>query len=324
MTQPLTQPPMTERDPMLARASIVTAAAALLVSCSCPGPSDRDAGAGAGAADAGSPAPQPSASVRVPYAGPKATLHGMVRISGDEPPRTQWVYDPECRGAIATYGALFRKGPEGELADAIVAVTHYVPTYIPPAKEAVEVTIKDCAYSTRSIAMTDGQHIEVRNLDALTSYVPHLDGARAPATVVAVPRGPAVKLFSRGDQRYWLRDQMGRPFMVAHTFHFPYSTTNVTGLDGRYRIEGIPAGKVNVSVLLPMANMKRMTKEGVVLKEGDNTLDLELEFDATRDAPPKLVDEGLAPQPATSTSASAAPAPSAKAITAPAPSAKAP
>lgn len=218
------------------------------------------------------------------YAGPKATLKGVVTISGDKPPHTPFKYDRGCAAASGTYGLLFRMGLEGQLADAVVAVTRYE-GYVPPSSEVVDITIHNCAYSTRTIALTDGQYIAVKNDDPPLSYLPHLDGARAPAINVTVPRGPKVKLYTRGRGRYWLRDMMGRKHMVAHVFHFPYSTAAVTGLDGRYTIEGIPVGKVQVSVMLPQTKTMKSKTVDLELKEGDNKLDLELVFDAAKDTP---------------------------------------
>jgi len=229
-------------------------------------------------------ATKPKVKTPPPYKGPTGTLSGTIRIKGDPPPEHSFKYPKECDGAAATYGKLFRVGQEGTLADAIVAVTKYS-GFVPPSSDKTTVTIRNCSYSTRSIALTDGQHIEVKNLDPLTSYVPHLDGARLPALSVAVPRGKSIKLYTRKPGRYWLRDQMARSFMVAHVFHFRFATTDVTALDGKYKITGIPVGKVEVSAMLPAAKLLSATKPGVEIKKGDNTLDLELTFDAKKHTP---------------------------------------
>lgn len=222
-----------------------------------------------------------------PYQGPTGFVHGTIRIKGDAPPEVKHSYAAACAGdAAAMYGKLFRVGQDRALADAIVAVTKYK-GFVPPKSPIVPITITRCAYSTRSIAMTDGQHLEIKNLDALTSYLPRLDGARMPATIVAVPGGDPVKIHSRGYGRYWLRDDLARPFMVAHVFHFHYGTTSVTGLDGKYRIEGVPTGKAEVSAMLPSANLLS-TSKSFEIKEGENTLDLELVFDAKKNVPEKL------------------------------------
>jgi hypothetical protein len=233
-----------------------------------------------------------SAEVKPPaYGGPTGTIVGTIRIKGDPPPDTPHKYPKECTGeAAAMYGKLFRVGKDGALADALVAVTKYE-GFVPMKNEAIKITVKGCAYPTRTIAMTDGQHLEVRNVETnTTGYLPWLDGAKLPAGIVAVPQGDPVKLYSRGRARYWLRDQMERPFMVAHVFHLPYSTTAVTGLDGQYRIDGIPVGKVDVSAMLPSANLLSDTKPFDV-KAGENKLDFELKFDKKRDVPAKAESE---------------------------------
>lgn len=239
--------------------------------------------------------PTVSASAKPPkpkaYEGPKGTLRGVIRIKGDPPPATPHAYPKGCEGtAAAMYGTLFRVGSGGTLADALVSVTRY-DGYVPPASDSIKLTVSGCAYSTRTIAMTDDQYLEVRNVDTdTTSYIPWLDGAKLPATIVAVPQGDPVRLYSRGYGRYWLRDQLGRTFMVAHVFHLRYATTAVTGLDGTYRIEGIPVGKIDVSAMLPQANLLSVTQP-FEIKEGDqNVLDLELTFDAKRDLPEKPED----------------------------------
>jgi hypothetical protein len=246
------------------------------------GSSDAGSTTTASATTSGSAALSASAKPPPPaYKGPTGTLTGTITMTGDEAPLENHDYPDECAGAAGTYGKLFRTGLEGQLADAIITVTKYK-GYVPAKREVIDITIKKCQYSTRAVAMTAGQHIDVRNLDLMTSYVPWLDGARMPAAVVAVPRGEPVTLYTRGPGRYWLRDQMGRKFMVAHVFHFRYATTDVTRLDGKYRIEGIPVGKVEVSALLPAVKMKHLSQP-FEIKEGDNTLDLEMAFDAEKD-----------------------------------------
>ncbi|MEM1033159.1 MAG: hypothetical protein AAGN82_22635 [Myxococcota bacterium] len=232
------------------------------------------------------PSASPSAR-RTPYAGPTGTVVGRVTIKGDPAPKTNFRYPSGCEGAVATYGRLFRTGAEGGLADALVAVTEYGNHYVPPARPAVPLTITNCAYSQRTVVMTDGQHLTVENDMTIEQFLPHLDGARQPATIVAIPGGAPIKVFSRGISRYWLRDQMGRQHMVAHVFHLPYATADVTSLDGSFRIEGIPAGRtVKVSAMLPqLKNMNAVTRSLEVAPDRENTIDLELTFDAERDTP---------------------------------------
>jgi hypothetical protein len=281
--------------------------------------SNPTASATASASASASAAPSAATSSdRKAFDGPTGTVKGVIRIVGDEPPSTPFDYPKGCEAASGVYGKLFRRGQEGQLADALVAVSGY-DGYVPPSKEPVKITIKNCAYSTRTIALNRGQPIEIRNLDPLTSYLPHLDGAKAPSTNVAIPRGPAVKVYpSKGPLRFWLRDQMGKTFMLVHVWQLPYATHDVTGLDGRYEIEGVPVGKAKLSVMLPQTRTKGTYIEPLAenreieVKEGENVYDVEMVFDADENTPldghggTKPTDLKIPPKASASASASAA------------------
>jgi hypothetical protein len=273
-----------------------------LLLCGCPNGNDPTttattataSAAGTTSVAATSAAPATSSSAPVspatmpttkPYAGPSGTIKGVIKITGDAPPLTDLKYPKGCEAASGVYGKLFRVGQDGQLADAAVMVTDYGTHYIKPEKQAVRIDIKNCAFHTRTVGMTDGQFLEIHNNDVMTSYLPHLDGARMPATIVAIPRGPSVKVYSRGRGRYWLRDQMTKTFMVAHVFHFPYSTFDVTGLDGRYEIKGVPVGKAKINVMLPQTKTMKSISKAIEVIEGENIVDLELTFDAKADTP---------------------------------------
>lgn len=238
-----------------------------------------------------------------PYSGPTGTLRGVVRISGDPSPETGVTFPPKCKESVATYGKLFRVGLDKVLADAMVAVTGYGDRgFVPERQEAAKLTIHGCATNKRTMAVTFGQRIEVSNLDSVTSYMPFLDGAIAKAVMVAVPGGEAVKLYPMepGAAHYMIRDELDSK-LVADVFVVKFPTHDVTGLDGKYEIKGIPVGKVRVDAFLPVLS-KSMGKE-IEIKAGDNTLDLDMTFDAKTD----LAKAGVTPAPAGST----APAPSA-------------
>jgi hypothetical protein len=221
-----------------------------------------------------------------PYAGPKGTLRGTVRVEGDPPPDTGLRFPKRCLDSEATYGKLFRVGLDKGLADALVAVTGYGDRgFVPADDEAYKLTIHRCVPSKRTYAVTFGQRVEVSNIDKLDSYVPFLDGAGAHTVLVAIPQGAPIKLYPIGPapKHYMLRDQMDSG-LVADVFLLAYATHAVTGLDGQYEIKNIPVGEVHVDVLLPVLENKR---EGqmVQIKEGDNTLDLTVHFDAAKDLP---------------------------------------
>lgn len=218
-----------------------------------------------------------------PYAGAKAALRGVVRITGDEAPATNIKFPVgKCGEAAATYGKLFRVGLEGAAADVLVAVTGYK-GFVPAKSDAVKTTIHGCAFSRKTMAVAFGQRIEVSNLDKLESYMPYLDGAPKNAVLVAVPGGAPVQLQAVEPGHYMIRDELPNPFLTMDVFVVAYATHDVTGLDGKYAVEGIPVGDVRVSAFLPSIN--KVVEKTITVKEGDNTLDLTLEYDAKKDDP---------------------------------------
>ncbi len=217
-----------------------------------------------------------------PYKGPTATLKGTIRIKGDPAPTTNFTFPAgKCGEAAATYGKLFRVGLDNAAADVLVTVLGYK-QFVPAKEEAKKVTIHGCAVSRRTIALTFGQRLEVANIDQVESYMPYLDGAPRKATMVAVPGGAAVKLYAmEGNAHYMLRDELPKPFLAADVFVLNFATYDVTGLDGQYEIQGIPVGKVNVAAFLPVIDTD--AQQSLELKEGVNTLDLELTYPKKKD-----------------------------------------
>lgn len=213
------------------------------------------------------------------YSGPVATVRGIVRVTGDAAPAQPEVIRqiPEgCDRAHEVYGRLFREGPGRELGDALVAVTGY-DGYVPELREAVEVEAKGCAFSTRTVALTFGQRIEVVAKDR-RAYVPDLLGGQTGAQLIALPGGSGSVLFPRSPGRYVLIDNM-RIYATAEVLALKYSTFAVTGVDGTFTIRGVPAGPVTVNAFLP-ATMGSVERK-VVLEGGkDAELVLEIPFDA--------------------------------------------
>ncbi len=188
---------------------------------------------------------------RAPYAGPTGSVRGVVRVSGDKAPMRDDVLakiKDKCADSRAFYGPVFREGPERALADAFVTVTGY-DGYLPARGEATRAEMNACAFGSRTYGVMFGQRLDVYNLDSVP-YMPKLLGAPGVAVLVALPKGEGIKLHPHQPGRFALVDEMSSgPFADVMVVKFP--TFDVTGLDGRFEITGVPVGEVDVSAHLP-------------------------------------------------------------------------
>ncbi len=215
------------------------------------------------------------------YRGPVGAVEGIVTIKGDEPPDDETLkVNSDCTPAAETYRKLFRKGPHGEVSDAMVAVTGYRGV-VAASTPAIAVSINKCAFDKRTYTLSLGQDIEVYNRDDRLNYIPYLYGDTAPAHMVAVRGTAPIKLHPKKIGRYMLVDEMNRPWMRADVIVLKYPTHAVTSSDGRFRIEGIPAGPATISAFLPIVDA---TVEQPVEIEGGKTVQIQLSmtYDQTK------------------------------------------
>jgi hypothetical protein len=136
-----------------------------------------------------------------------------------------------------------------------------------------------CAWSTRTVAMTFGERLDVVAKDR-RAYVPDLMGARMAAQILALPGGSGSSLYAQQPGRYVLVDSM-RIFATAEVLVLKYATHDVTGMDGRYEIPDIPKGKVTLSAVLPATGA---TIERSIEIEAGRTqeVNLEIPFDLAK------------------------------------------
>lgn len=211
------------------------------------------------------------------YRGPTGVVEGTITMGGDEAPDVTAQMDKipaNCSGALSMYGKAFREGPGRVVADVLVAVTDYQ-GHVKPKTDSVNVSGSGCSWDRRTISMTFGQRLAVRSVDSLP-YVPQLLGSPTGALLVAVPNGEAVPVLPLEPGHYELVDAM-RLFSRADVYVVRYPTTDVTGVDGHYRIEGVPVGKATVSALLPAT--KSTASKAVVIEAGQSArVDLVLNF----------------------------------------------
>jgi hypothetical protein len=213
------------------------------------------------------------------YSGPTGIVEGRVLATGDpsmDQPEIAKQIPEKCGKARPFYAKLFREGPGRTLADVLVAVTGYR-DYVPARAPAQRFVAKDCTFETRTIALTFGQKLEVVSGDN-EAYVTDLIGERGQAQIVATPGGevPSTHYPTRAG-RFVLIDNL-RLFMTAEVLVLKYATVDVTGIDGRYRIEGLPPGNVRLSAMLPSTG--GTVERAITVEAGKTqTLDLQIPFD---------------------------------------------
>lgn len=216
---------------------------------------------------------------RPAYSGPTGSVRGLVTASGDAPPvATAHVakIKGNCPDARETYAKIFREGMMRSLADVLVAVTGYE-GYVPATDAKQTVAARGCAFSTRTMALTYGQTIEVVSKDR-EAYVPNLLGSNMKVQLLALPGGAGSTLYPPEPGHYMLTDSI-KVFMATDVFVLKYSTHDVTGLDGRFEIGGIPVGKARISALLPATGA--VVEKDIEIKAGAPLeISLDLPFDA--------------------------------------------
>jgi hypothetical protein len=273
-------------------------------------PTPAPAASGAGAASSFKPAAPVASGLPAPveevsravnpqnlpvYTGPTGSVRGVVTATGDQPPPTPAhvaKIKGDCPEARQAYSHLFREGMMRSLADVLVAVTGYT-GYVPEKEAKQTVAARGCAFSTRTVALTFGQTLDVVSKDS-EGYVPTLLGSKMSAQLLALPGGAPSTVYPQAPGHYLLSDSI-KVFMVADVFVVSYPTHDVTGLDGRYEIKGIPVGKARISALLPSTHA--VVEKDIEIKAGETLeLALSIPFDAKA---------GAAAEPSASAAASA-------------------
>jgi hypothetical protein len=215
------------------------------------------------------------------YVGPTGSVEGTVHVTGDRAPEMALDFR-RCPDAAKTYGHTFREGqpltPNGPrwLADAVVAVTGYAGFFIREKAEATEVTIEGCAFSKRTVTLTFGQRLEVKNLTQDFWTPTLIPTTTNTAIMMATPNGDPVKIYPKAPGHYYVYDR-DRTYAGADVFVLAQPLHAVSSPSGSYRIDGVPIGKMTINASHPQvsgadAAVTVDIKEGVV-HHVDLTLD---------------------------------------------------
>jgi hypothetical protein len=222
-----------------------------------------EAGASAKPSDGGAlnATPLPTASVAAmvnpdklaPYNGPTGSIEGTITVIGDPAPATPADFS-RCPDAAKTWDHAFREGPKlpsgaRPLGDAIVVVTGYKGFYVPETQEAKEIRVEGCGYTQRTLSMTFGQRLEVKNLSK-EFWTPMLEPGPNMVLMMATPGGDPAKIYPKKPGHYLLLDR-DRKHSVVDVYAFLHPLHATSAVTGYYRIDGVPVGKLKVSSTHP-------------------------------------------------------------------------
>jgi hypothetical protein len=190
------------------------------------------------------------------YDGPTGSVEGTIRVEGPSAPDRKGLEFGKCRDAGILYGKLFREGSvaaaDGSrtLADAVVAVTGYSGFYVPERADAVAVKIDGCAFDAKTVAMTFGQRLEITS-SASEIWAPTLTQAPLPALMVVNSHTDSVKLYPPHPGYFTLVDTtLAHSYASVDVYAMLQPLHAVSGVDGHYRIDGVPVGKMKVNAHL--------------------------------------------------------------------------
>jgi len=209
------------------------------------------------------------------YKGPTGVVEGTVYVSGDPAPPMMGKNFDKCPEGADFYAKTFREGKEVDgkrpLADAIVAVTGYGPGYYVAEKNPSKVLpISHCTYGARTVDLTFGQSLDVKNEGSAPMFAPDFENQSSPAIMVATLGGDAVHLYPKHPGRYRLIDRLGYSYLEADVFVLYQPLHAVSDIAGHFRIEGVPVGKMKIGVEHPaIAGQQSQdveVKDGVVTK----------------------------------------------------------
>ena len=194
-----------------------------------------------------------------------------------------------CPAAARLYAKVFREGPAGPdgsrpLADAVVAVTGYGGSFLPERKEAASVTIEDCAFNTRTVAMTFGQRLEVGN-KMPDLWAPILAQAPMPVLMMSTSHGDPVRIYPPHPGYFTLVDKENHSWAQADVYALLQPLHDVSDERGHYRIDGVPVGKLKVSARLRVLQ-REASAEVEVLANVVQKADLVLHYTPAIDSAP--------------------------------------
>lgn len=183
------------------------------------------------------------------YTGPTGVVEGTIKVKGDAPIDRSFIKLPAgCEDAPKVHAPIYRASPKGELADTLVAAIGYA-GFVRPSREDKVVTIKNCSIEPTVIDLSLGQRLMIGNADKMP-YMPQLPD-KPPVRRLALQNMSPVPLFLTQPGAFgmtWLAGALpGSDVPSVMVFVLPNAIHTVTGLDGKFRLTGIPVGKTRIT-----------------------------------------------------------------------------
>ena len=190
---------------------------------------------------------------------PGATITGIVKFSGPQPPRKtldNMLGNAYCSEACKGKPGVDEKWVFGKNGndDTFVNVLVYVAKGLEgkkfaPPKEAVVLDQAGCVYRPHVVGVMVGQTLQIRNSDStLHNVIGNLKTNKGFNEGMSVKDGTIEKVFQNPEFKADFRCFM-HPWMVAfvHVMEHPYFA--ITGSDGSFTLKGLPPGEYEIAAL---------------------------------------------------------------------------
>ncbi len=239
-------------------------------------------GGGAPEPEGGAPAtetPAPTGELTMVDPAKAATLSGRILLEGEapKPPRLNLGADEDCKAMHD--GPIFSEqvsvGPEGGLQNVFVYVKSGLEgKAFGVSSEIVAIDQQGCIYKPHVVGVQIGQTLRVTNSDATLHNVhPLPSNNREFNKSQAAGAGPLDSTFDKPELMIPVKCNI-HPWMRAYINVVEHPFFAVTGPDGSFTIEGLPAGEYTIEA----AHEKYQTQEAKVIVGEGETQTLELKF----------------------------------------------
>lgn len=208
----------------------------------------------------------------------KGTITGAVAFTGTAPAakKLDRGSDPVCAKTEANDESVVVNANK-TLKNVIVRVTGITAEAKPPAEDA-SISQENCLYKPRVQGVIAGQKIAIKNAD---QTLHNIHTYRGSSTVFnqAQPQGtPEIKKkLKKGDPDVIKFKCDVHPWMTAYVLVSTHPHFAITGDDGAFKLEGVPAGKYTVEAWHETYGTKKVEVE--VAKDG--TAKADFSFDGT-------------------------------------------